>query len=50
MHVPLLVELPAGTAPMVRMGEPIGSDAHIVLRSSHTEIPDVRMRVRFAVE
>ena len=50
LHIPLLVEVPAGTAPMVRLGEPIGSDAHIVLRSSHAEIPDVRLRVRFAVE
>ncbi|MGI9429856.1 MAG: DUF1573 domain-containing protein [Bythopirellula sp.] len=49
-HVPMLVEVPAGTAPIVRLGEPIGSDAHIVLRSSHAEIPEVRLRVRFAVE
>ena len=50
LHIPLLVEVPAGTAPIVRLGEPIGSEAHIVLRSSHPEIPDVRLRVRFAVE
>ncbi len=50
LHVPLMVEVPAGTAPIVRLGEPVSSDAHIVLRSKHEEIPDVRLRVRFAVE
>ncbi len=49
-HVPLVIEVPAGASPIVRLGEPVSSDAHIVLRSKHEEIPDVRMRVRFAVE
>lgn len=50
LHVPLVVELPAGTSPIVRLGEPNSSDAHIVLRSMQPEIPDVRLRVWFAVE
>ena len=50
VHVPLMVEVPAGTAPIVRLGEPISSDAFIVLRSAVAEIPDVRLRVGFAVE
>ncbi len=50
MHVPLVVEVPAGTSPIVRLGEPVSSDAHIVLRSNHEEIPDMRLRVQFAVE
>ncbi|NOZ41193.1 MAG: DUF1573 domain-containing protein [Planctomycetes bacterium] len=50
LHVPLIVEVPAGTSPIVRLGEPVSSDAHIVLRSNHEEIPDIRLRVRFAVE
>jgi len=49
-HVPLVIEVPAGTKPIVRLGEPVSSDAHIVLRSNHSEIPDVRLRVWFAVE
>ena len=49
-HVPLLIEIPAGSAPIVRLGEPVSSDAHIVLRSNHEEISDVRLRVQFAVE
>ena len=50
LHIPLLVEVPAGSAPIVRLGEPVSSDALIVLRSNHEEIPDVKLRVRFAVE
>jgi hypothetical protein len=50
LHVPLVVEVPAGATPIVRLGEPVSSDAHIVLRSKHEEIPEVRLRVRFAVE
>jgi len=49
-HVPLKVEVLAGTAPLVRLGEPVSSDAHIVLRADQEEIPEVRLRVRFAVE
>ena len=50
VHVPLKVELPPGTKPIVRLGEPVSSDAQIVLRSAHAEVPDVRLRVRFAVK
>ena len=50
LHVPLVVEVPAGSKPIVRLGEPVSSDALIVLRSNHEEIPEVRLRVRFAVE
>ena len=50
LHVPLVVEVPAGSTPIVRLGEPVSSDAHIVLRSKHKDIPEVRLRVRFAVE
>lgn len=49
-HVPLTIELPPGSPPMVRSGEPISSDAHVVLRSTHEEMPDVRLRVQFTVE
>lgn len=50
LHFPIQIEIPSGTAPVVRLGEPISSDAHIVLRSNNEKIPDVRMRVHFAVE
>jgi len=50
VHVPLLIEVPAGTKPMVRLGEPTSSDAKVVLRSNHPGIPDMQLWVRFAVE
>ncbi len=50
LHLPLKVEVPAGTSPLVRLGEPVSSDAHIVLRSNIEQIPEVRLRVHFAVE
>ena len=49
-HVPLELEVPPGTSPMVRLGEPISSDAYVILKSNNGEIPDVRLRVQFAVE
>ncbi len=49
MHVPLFVEIPAGTRPMVRLGEPASTDAEIVLRSTHPVSTVVRLRVQFAV-
>jgi hypothetical protein len=48
-HVPLFVEIPAGTHPLVRLGEPASSDAEIVLRSTHPDTSEVRLRVQFAV-
>jgi len=50
MHLPLVVEVPVGASPIVRLGEPVSSDAHIVLQSNHEEISDMRLRVQFAVE
>ena len=49
VHIPLVVEVPAGTPAMVRLGEPVSSDAEIVLRTTHPETPEVRLRVQFAV-
>lgn len=49
-HVPLELEVPPGTTPIVRLGEPISSDAHVLLKSTDGTIPDVRLRVQFAVE
>ena len=50
VHVPLIVELPAGTSPMVRQGEPASSDASIVLSTTHPNAAEVKLRVRFTVE
>ncbi len=50
LHVPLVIEVPAGSPPIVRLGEPVSSDAHILLRSKNGEVPDFRLRVQFAAE
>ncbi|NOY29018.1 MAG: DUF1573 domain-containing protein [Planctomycetes bacterium] len=49
VHVPLLIEVPAGTQPMVWLGKPASTDATIVLKTTHPETPEVQLRVRFAV-
>jgi len=49
VHVPLLIEVPAGTRPMVWLGKPASTDATIVLKTTHPETPEVPLRVRFAV-
>ena len=50
VHVPLIVELPQGTPPMVRAGEPASTDARIVLESDNPQAPEVLLRVQFTVE
>jgi len=49
LHVPILVEVPPRTRPLVRMGEPVSSDAVIVFKSNHPQAKEVHMRVHFAV-
>jgi len=49
VHVPLLIEVPAGTQPMVWLGKPASTDATIVLATTHPETPEVQLRVHFAV-
>ena len=49
VHIPLVVALPAGTAPIVRTGEPASSDAFILLKSSNPDATEVRLRVHFSV-
>jgi len=52
VHVPLLVEIPVGTRPMVRAGGASSEEAEIVLRTTHPLLPEVTvtMRVRFTVQ
>jgi len=51
VHVPLLVEIPVGTRPMVRAGGGSSSElARIVLQSNHPISPEMTMRVRFTVQ
>jgi len=50
VHMPLVVELPKGTPPMVRTGEPASTDAKIVLKSNNPKASEIRLRVHFTVE
>ena len=50
LHVPLTIAVSPGSKPMVRAGEPISSDALVVLQSSVESIPEVRLRVHFTAE
>ena len=49
VHVPLVVEVPAGTRAMTRRGEAFDEVAEIVISTSHPETPELRLRVIFAV-
>lgn len=49
LHVPMTIEVPPGTKPMVLLGPPASSDASIVLETNHPVTPEVKLRVNFAV-
>jgi len=48
--VPMKVEIPAGTRPMVRAGEDQGGEGEIVLGTTHPTTKEVRLRVLFTVQ
>jgi hypothetical protein len=50
VQVPLTVEIPPGTRPMVRAGEDQGGWGEIVLATTHPDTPEVRLRVAFTVK
>jgi Protein of unknown function (DUF1573) len=50
LHVPIEIEVPAGTRPMVRMNTAQGEAGRIVLNTTHPEIKELALGVRFAVE
>jgi hypothetical protein len=50
IKVPLTVEIPPGTRPMVRAGEDQGGEGEIVLATTHPDTKEVRLRVTFAVK
>jgi hypothetical protein len=49
-HIPLFVEIPKDSPPMVRTGEPASTDAQIVLKSNHPNASEIQLRVHFTVE
>ncbi len=50
LHVPVDIEVPAGTRPMVRLSTAQGDEARIVLSTTHPSIKELVLGVRFAVE
>lgn len=48
-HVPVEIEVPAGTRPMVRLGTAQGDEAKIVLTTTHPTMKELVVPVRFAV-
>lgn len=50
VHFPVEIEVPAGTRPMVRFGTAQGDEGRIVLKTTHPNIKELVLGVRFAVE
>ncbi len=49
VHVPLIVEVPAGARPMIRRSERFGETAEIVISTTHPETSQLKLQVEFAV-
>jgi hypothetical protein len=45
----LTIRVPPRSEPAVHLGSGQGEPGHIVLRTNHAQVPELRMRVRFAV-
>jgi hypothetical protein len=50
VHIPLVVEIPPGTPPMVRAGENDGGEGEIILETTHPTTRQLRLRVMFTVK
>jgi Protein of unknown function (DUF1573) len=50
LHVPLIVEVPAGTRPMLRLDTSQGDAGKIILNTTHPTMKEISLRVRFTVE
>jgi hypothetical protein len=50
LHVPLEIEVPPGTRPMVRLDTSQGEAAKILIKTTHPEMKELVVYVRFAVE
>ena len=49
-HVPVTIEVPPGTRPMIRLSTAQGDAGRIALKTTHPEAPLLEFRVFFAVE
>jgi hypothetical protein len=50
VRIPMHVEIPPGTRPMVRLGTSQGEEGKIVLKTTHPHLKELSLGVRFAVE
>jgi hypothetical protein len=50
LHVPLEIEVPAGTRPMVRLDTVQGEAGQVLLKTTHPTTKELALSVRFAVE
>ncbi len=50
VHVPVLIEIPPGTRPMVHLDTAQGEAGRIVFSTTHPKIKELSLSVRFAVE
>jgi hypothetical protein len=50
VQIPLTVEIPPGSRPIVMMGEDQGGEGEIILSTTHPETPEVRLKVVFMVK
>jgi hypothetical protein len=50
MHVPVEIEVPAGTRPMVRLPTAQSEPGRVVLSTTHPKVKELVLGVRFAVE
>jgi hypothetical protein len=50
MHVPVEIEVPAGTRPMVRLHTAQSEPGRIVLTTTHPKVKELVLGVRFSVE
>ena len=48
--MPLTIEVPAGTRPMVRTDTAQGEAGRIVLKTTHPKVKELVLSVRFSVE
>jgi len=50
VHLPLVVEIPPGTPPMVRLDTDQSDGGRIKLKTTHPDAPELVLRVQFTVE
>jgi hypothetical protein len=50
VQIPLTVDIPPGSRPIVMMGEDQGGEGEIILSTTHPETPEVRLKVVFMVK